>query len=80
MAVRLVSYSKPTMEFIADGISNDNMLDLVAYCARVSNPANQMNSETSEKLNIPNLPVPLRHAEADQRLSRRTSIEHRGWS
>ena len=50
MAVRLVSYSKPTMEFIADGISNDNMLDLVAYCARVSNPANQMNSETSEKL------------------------------
>jgi len=26
------------------------MLDLVAFCARVSNPANQMNSETSEKL------------------------------
>ena len=50
MAVRLVSYSKPTMEFIADGISNDNMLDLVAYCARVSNPSNQMNTETSEKL------------------------------
>jgi len=50
MAVRLVSYSKPTMEFIADGISNDNMLDLVAYCASVSNPSNQMNSETSEKL------------------------------
>ena len=50
MAVRLVSYSKPTIEFIADGISNDNMLDLVAYCARVSNPSNQMNTETSEKL------------------------------
>ena len=50
MAVRLVSYSKPTMEFVADGISNDNMLDLVAYCARVSNPSNQMNTETSEKL------------------------------
>ena len=50
MAVRLVSYSKPTMEFIADGIINDNMLDLVAYCARVSNPSNQMNTETSEKL------------------------------
>ena len=49
-AVRLVSYSKPTMEFIADGISTDNMLDLVAYCARVSNPSNQMNTETSEKL------------------------------
>ena len=49
-AVRLVSYSKPTMEFIADGISTDNMLDLVAYCARVSNPSDQMNTETSEKL------------------------------
>ena len=50
MSVRLVSYSKPTLEFINEGISGDNMLDLVAYCARVSNPANQMNSETSEKL------------------------------
>lgn len=50
MTVRLVSYSRPTVEFQADGISGDNLLDLVAYCARVSNPSNQMNTETSEKL------------------------------
>jgi len=50
MSVQLVSYSRPTLAFQNEGISGDNMLDLVAYCARVSNPANQMNSETSEKL------------------------------
>jgi thymidylate synthase (FAD) len=50
MNIKLVSYSKPTLEFVNEGISNDNLLDLVAFCARVSNPANQMNSETSEKL------------------------------
>ena len=48
--VKLVSYSKPTSEFVNQGISNDDVLDLVAFCARVSNPSNQMNSETSEKL------------------------------
>lgn len=48
--VKLVSYSKPTLEFVNQGISNDDVLDLVAFCARVSNPSNQMNSETSEKL------------------------------
>jgi thymidylate synthase (FAD) len=47
---RLVSYSKPTEEFVKEGMADDDMLDLVAFCARVSNPANQMNSETSEKL------------------------------
>ena len=50
MNVRLVSYTKPTEEFVKEGMGNDDLLDLVAYCARVSNPANQMNSETSEKL------------------------------
>jgi thymidylate synthase (FAD) len=50
MKVRLVSYSKPTLEFVNEGISNDDVLDLVAFCARVSNPSNQMNTETSEKL------------------------------
>lgn len=48
MNVKLVSYSKPTDEFENQGI--ENALDLVAYCARVSNPANQFNTETSEKL------------------------------
>jgi len=48
MNVKLVSYSQPTEEFAAEGL--ENVQDLIAYCARVSNPANQMNSETSEKL------------------------------
>jgi thymidylate synthase (FAD) len=48
MSVKLISYSKP--------LSNDflkkeqNLQDLVAYCARVSNPSNQNNTETNEKL------------------------------
>ena len=50
MAVRLVSYTKPTPEFVNEGIADNDLLDLVAFCARVSNPANQMSSETSEKL------------------------------
>ena len=47
---RLVSYSQVTDEFADQGIIKDDLLDLVAFCARVSNPANQINSETSEKL------------------------------
>ena len=43
--VRLVSYSKP-----ADLLDVKDTQDLAAYCARVSNPANQLNSGTSEKL------------------------------
>ena len=48
MNVRLVSYSQPTSEFADLGISDAQ--ELIAYCARVSNPANQFNNETSEKL------------------------------
>jgi len=48
MQVKLLSYSQPTEEFRQQNI--DDALDLVAYCARVSNPANQFNTETSEKL------------------------------
>ena len=48
MAVRLVSYSQPTADFIDKEI--ENAQDLIAFCARVSNPSNQMNTETSEKL------------------------------
>lgn len=48
MKVRLVSYSQPSPEFTADGL--EDAQDLIAFCARVSNPANQMNTETSEKL------------------------------
>ena len=48
MKVKLISYSTPTEEFLDDGI--DNAQELVAFCARVSNPSNQLNTETSEKL------------------------------
>jgi thymidylate synthase (FAD) len=44
MKVQLVSYSKPVLEGL------ETPTDLVAYCARVSNPSNQLNSETAEKL------------------------------
>ena len=46
MKVRLISYSQPPEELYV----GDNMQELVAYCARVSNPSNQLNSETSERL------------------------------
>jgi thymidylate synthase (FAD) len=48
MDVRLLSYSQPTAEFAELGI--DDAQELIAYCARVSNPSNQLNTETSEKL------------------------------
>jgi thymidylate synthase (FAD) len=48
MKVKLISYSKPTRELVSDGLYD--VQDLVAFCARVSNPANQYNTETSEKL------------------------------
>ena len=46
--VKLVSYSKPTELFENEGIKDAQ--ELIAYCARVSNPSNQMNTETSSKL------------------------------
>lgn len=48
MKVKLVSYSKPSREFASEGVYD--VQDLVAYCARVSNPSNQLNMETGEKL------------------------------
>ncbi len=48
MKVKLISYSKPTEEVSNEGISDAQ--ELVAFCARVSNPSNQLNTETSEKL------------------------------
>lgn len=49
MKVKLISYSQPSAEFLQEsGITT--LGDLVAYCARVSNPSNQLNTETSEKL------------------------------
>jgi thymidylate synthase (FAD) len=48
MQVKLVSYSKPSRNFYDEGLMD--VQDLIAYCARVSNPSNQFNTETSEKL------------------------------
>jgi thymidylate synthase (FAD) len=48
MNVRLVSHSQPTDQYRDMGIADAQ--ELIAYCARVSNPANQLNTETSEKL------------------------------
>ena len=50
MSVRLISYSKPSEFQTYENEQPLNCQDLVAYCARVSNPSNQMNTETSEKL------------------------------
>lgn len=46
MKVKLVSYSQPAGEI--EGL--ENVQDLIAYAARVSNPSNQLNTETSAKL------------------------------
>jgi thymidylate synthase (FAD) len=48
MHVQLLSYSQPTQEFADLGIQDAQ--ELIAYCARVSNPSNQLNTETSAKL------------------------------
>jgi len=48
MKVKLVSYSQPSQDFLTEGL--DDVQDLIAYAARVSNPSNQNNSETSARL------------------------------
>ncbi len=48
MNVKLISYSQPSQELIDQDL--DDVQDLIAYCARVSNPNNQYNTETSTKL------------------------------
>jgi len=53
MKIKLVSYSQHAFDpALGDGLEFEltDMQELVAYCARVSNPANQFNSDTSEKL------------------------------
>jgi len=53
MHARLISYSQP-FPHIHSGepgiIGLDNIQDLIAYCARVSNPSNQANTKTTAKL------------------------------
>ena len=44
--VKLISYTKPA----EDSSLSDDLLQLVSFCARVSNPGNQYNEKTAEKL------------------------------
>ena len=48
MKVELVSCTKPAGKLTESDIKDAK--DLIAYCARVSNPANQMNTKTTDKL------------------------------
>ena len=65
MRARIVSYSVADPEFVKQAQAEflaknsdkadktpqfDDIQDLIAFCARVSNPSNQMNEETSAKL------------------------------
>lgn len=45
MSVKLISHSTAP-----EGVGLDNVQELIAYCAKVSNPNNQINKETSERL------------------------------
>ena len=48
MQVNLISYTKPARKLLDEGLYD--VQELIAFCARVSNPSNQFNTETSEKL------------------------------
>jgi len=50
MSIKLISYSMASKELFEKDSSLRSVQGLIAFCARVSNPSNQMNSETSEKL------------------------------
>lgn len=47
MNAKLISYTKPSIETLGE---DTDILDLIAFCARVSNPGNQYNTKTSDKL------------------------------
>jgi len=49
MNVKLISYSQPSKEFLQE-TDMSSINDLVAFCARVSNPSNQQNKQTADKL------------------------------
>lgn len=50
MKARLISYSKASEEFVKEWGGDPCLMDLVSFCARVSNPNNQFDTTTSEKL------------------------------
>jgi thymidylate synthase (FAD) len=48
LKVKLISYSKPSREMYNEGLMDAQ--ELIAFCARVSNPSNQFNMDTADKL------------------------------
>jgi len=48
LKVKLISYSKPSRAMYDEGLTDAQ--ELIAFCARVSNPSNQFNMETADKL------------------------------
>lgn len=48
MKTKLVSYTQPVWDLIEEGVQTPT--DLVSFCARVSNPNNQLNVETADRL------------------------------
>ena len=50
LKVKLISYSQASTDMYSEGGGLMDAQDLVAFCARVSNPSNQFNTDTSEKL------------------------------
>ena len=48
MQVKLISYSQPSKDMQTEGLADAQ--ELIAFCARVSNPSNQFNTETADKL------------------------------
>jgi len=51
--VKLVNYTRADMDFMIDNgnvILVDDVQEMIAFCARVSNPSNQQNSSTSDRL------------------------------
>lgn len=49
LKVKLISYSTPAPDMMEDGLQD--LQDLVAFCARVSNPSGQLNPENDKLIN-----------------------------
>ena len=50
LSVKLISYTQPNPEEFSQGFIDDGIQNLISYCARVSNPSNQNNLDTVDKL------------------------------
>lgn len=88
MNVRLISFSQPTAEFVKE-TGMGTLEELTAYFARVSNPSNQMNAQTSRKLikylinNKHWSPLEMTHATLEINTTRdiaRQILRHRSFS